>query len=172
MEYQVTELINTILEWPLIIQGALGSGLFWLVLVIGQRISALSGKVISQRSTENEINYLRDLRDKYVGLKAHHENNVQVANYIATGIIYKSLRSLFKGLIWLALGLSFGSIIPVLGVVGFVGCLYHMFKGLAVVQEVDKSIPPADRIREIDEKLEQLEPNKSSNSDGVNAAGS
>ena len=157
----MSELITSILEWPLIIQGALGSSLFWLVLLIGQKLTNVSGQIISQRSVDNEIRFLKNQRDKYVGLKAHHNKNVQVANYIATGFIYKSLRSLFKGLIWLALGLSFGSIIPVLGVVGFIGCLYHMFKGLAVVQEVDKSIPPADRIKEIDEKLEKLEPNKS-----------
>lgn len=160
MEIQVSELINSILTWPLIVQGALGSGLFWLVLLVGQKLTTLSGQIISRRSVDNEINYLKNLRDKYIGLKAHHNKNIQVANYIATGFIYKSLRSLFKGLIWLALGLIFGSIIPVLGVVGFIGCLYHMFKGLAMVQEVDKSIPPAERIKEIDERLEQLEPNK------------
>ncbi|MFT5266222.1 MAG: hypothetical protein ACI8YQ_004986 [Polaribacter sp.] len=160
MEYQVNELVNTILEWPLIIQGALGSGLFWLVLLLGQKLSSLSNRVIAQRSTDNEIIYLRNLRDKYIGLKAHQNKNTQVANYIATGFIYKSLRSLFKGLIWLALGLSFGLLIPVLGVVGFVGCLYHMFKGLTVVQEIDKGISPSDKISEIDQRLNELEPNE------------
>jgi hypothetical protein len=33
----MTELIDTILKWPIIVQGALGSGLFWLVLFMGQK---------------------------------------------------------------------------------------------------------------------------------------
>jgi hypothetical protein len=32
------EIVNKILEWPVIVQGALGSLLFWLVLTLGQRI--------------------------------------------------------------------------------------------------------------------------------------
>jgi hypothetical protein len=172
MESQVNEVINTILAWPLIIQGALGSGLFWLVLLLGQKLTSIFSQVISQRSVSNEIEYLKTQRDKYIGLKAHYDKNIQAANYIATGFIYKSLRSLFMGLIWLALGLSFGSIIPVLGVVGFFGCFYYMLKGLAVVQKVDKSTSPKDKIKEIDQRLQELEPKKSSNADGKIAAGS
>ena len=31
------EIIKTITDWPVIVQGALGSALFWLVFEIGQR---------------------------------------------------------------------------------------------------------------------------------------
>lgn len=166
----MSDIIKSILAWPLIVQGALGSGLFWLVLLIGQKATALSGRVISQRSIGNQINHLKNQRDKYIGLKAHRNKNIQAANYIATGFIYKSLRSLFTGLIWLSLGLIFGSVIPVLGMVGFIGCIYHMFNGLALVQEVDKSISPAEKIRQIDEQLEKLEPKKQNQSAASEAA--
>lgn len=168
----MSDIVNTILEWPLIIQGSLGSGLFWLVLLLGQKITSLSSRIISQRSTKNEIRYLKILRDKYIGLKAHQDKNVQFSNYVITGSIYKSLRSLYSGLIWLALGLCFGSVIPVLGVVGFVGCLYHMFRGLSIVQAIDSSASPSEKIAEINKRISDLESNKSSNSDSENAAGS
>ncbi|WP_444930958.1 hypothetical protein ACJJIF_04015 [Microbulbifer sp. SSSA002] len=168
----MSDILTIIIEWPLIIQGALGSGLFWLVLLLGQKITFLSSRIISQRSEKNEIHYLKTLRDKYIGLKAHQDKNIPFANYVITGSIYKSLRSLYKGLIWLALGLCFGSVIPVLGVVGFMGCIYHMFKGLSVVQAIDTSASPSEKIAEINERISELEPNKSSNTDGENAAGS
>ncbi len=64
------------------------------------------------------------------------------------------------GFIWLALGLCFGSVIPVLGIVGFVGCLYHMFKGLSVVQAIDTGASPSEKITEIDKRISELKPNK------------
>jgi hypothetical protein len=43
------ELIDAIKAWPIIIQGALGSALFWLVLVVGQKITnALSIRFSTQ----------------------------------------------------------------------------------------------------------------------------
>ncbi|GAW97997.1 hypothetical protein MTCD1_03655 [Colwellia marinimaniae] len=41
MECYVSDIVNAVLEWPLIIQGALGSGLFWLLLLLGQKITYL-----------------------------------------------------------------------------------------------------------------------------------
>ncbi len=50
--------------------------------------------------------------------------------------------------------------LPVLGIVGFAGCLYYMFKGLATVQEDDKSSTPTEKIDEIDRRLKEIELNK------------
>jgi hypothetical protein len=32
------EVVNEILKWPIIIQGALGSLLFWIIFVLGQKL--------------------------------------------------------------------------------------------------------------------------------------
>jgi hypothetical protein len=36
------QVVEIILAWPAIVQGALGSGLFWLILLLGQKSSSVS----------------------------------------------------------------------------------------------------------------------------------
>lgn len=168
----MSNFINIITEWPLIVQGALGSGLFWLVLLVGQKASAYFSKKLSTYSVARREHYLNREWQKFTGLQAHYDGNKELASSFMVGLIYQSLRSIFTGLIWLALGLTFNSVIPVLGVVGFIGCIYYMFEGLSAVQRVSKENTPAENLVEIEAELKKIQLNKSSKKDAVTGASS
>ena len=48
----MTESINLVKAWPVIIQGALGSALFWILLVVAQRAFNFTSEYFSKRSKE------------------------------------------------------------------------------------------------------------------------
>ena len=160
------ELVKIVSDWPLIIQGALGSGLFWLILLIGQKVSAKLANAFSSYSSKAKEEQLNIQWQKYAGLKAHYDGDKQLSTNFQVGLLYQASRSFFTGLIWFALGLIFNSFIPILGIVGYLGFIFYLFKSLGCVQRIDKSLAPEEKLTEISEQLKKIQLNKQRQSDG------
>lgn len=71
-------------------------------------------------------------------------------------LIYRSSRDLYKGLMWLALGLSIQSLFDVSGIIGFAGCIYYLLKAYSVVAPVDQTEDWEQRLEEINNELSKL----------------
>lgn len=131
----MNDLINVIKDWPALVQGALGSGIFWLVLYIGQKFTSLISDKAQLHSTKKNKKYLYNeiLRHKAV----RDGNEFQSGAFYSSVLWFRASRNVINGLIWLTLGLIFGSIIGVFGIVGYLGCLYYLFTALNIVKPVN-----------------------------------
>ena len=81
------EIINAITEWPVIIQGALGSALFWLIIETGQRTTRkFSAKLGEDHRTAN-----------WFSLAAHEAppgNTRETARFFVFTVLYITLLKL------------------------------------------------------------------------------
>jgi hypothetical protein len=119
-------------NWPALLQGVIGSALFWLLLTLGQRVSEwLTGRY-SRYS--QEVKLARTV-DATLRLRARQGGwNLMVSAPPATVLLFRASRPLIKALMWLSLGLLFQTVIGILGVIGFIGALYYLFQAYAVVR--------------------------------------
>ena len=147
------ELVAVIKAWPVIVQGALGSALFWLILLAGQRAAGSISKKYSKVSKRTRTDWLINEKAKCFAKmsKSHTEFST-----FATIMLYRASRHLVKALMWLALGLLAESVVVQLGIIGFMGCIYYLFKAYAVVAPVNDESYNEDRLREIDAELKRL----------------
>lgn len=149
----VEQVIRQVLEWPVIVQGALGSGLFCVIFYLGQKLSAFTSTKLSSLSRTRKISALREDSIKYqITLPGNNDRAAQVSI-----LIYLAMRRITRGLIWLALGLAFQTIIPVFGLVGYLGALYYLFIGLRTFRPIDTSLDKNKRIQEIKKEIEALD---------------
>jgi len=140
-------------DLPVIVQGALGSALFALALFGGQRLSTLLGRRFAKSSRERRKTYLIEQQLKYHVLKS---KEYSAKGAFVSLLVYRASRSFFKAIIWLTLGLAFGTIIDVLGLVGYCGCLYYLFASLNTVTGPE-TVPDVDaKLQEIKTELEAL----------------
>lgn len=118
-------------DLPVVTQGALGSGLFAFALWFGQRLVAYASERYARSSIDRRKIYLTNEISK---LHIQVTNDYSQRSAYLGLLIYRALRSLFKALIWITLGLLFQSFEPILGVVGYLGAMYHFFNGLNIVR--------------------------------------
>lgn len=137
------QLVAAITDLPVIAQGAMGSALFAFTLHFGQRLFTLVSSKYAQSSKQRRRRYLIEQQIKYNMLRA---TDPAVRSALVSLLIYRACRSLFKGLIWLTLGIAVG----VFGFVGYVGCLYYFFQGLNTVTR-------AESVDDVDKKLQEIE---------------
>lgn len=146
-------IISGILEWPVIVQGALGSGLFWIILYCGQKLVTLVSEKFSKISRQSKISALREDTIKYqITLPENSDRSAQIAI-----LLYLALRRITKGLIWMTLGFSFQSVIPVFGLVGYLGALYYLFIALRTFRPIDAGVDKGKRIEELKSEIAELE---------------
>ncbi len=147
------KLIAAIQDWPILIQGAIGSALFWVLLALGQKLMTfLSAKFssLSKRRKKSEL-YTQLLRFRALTTSPH-----DLGGHYASILLYRASRSVVKALIWLAFGLIFYSVINALGIVGFIGCLYYLFAAYNVVRPLDYDGNITEKIKEIEQQLEKI----------------
>lgn len=149
----MNELIEAIKAWPIIIQGALGSALFWLILVIGQRLTDTLAKKYSHHSREARLSWLTN---EHAKLKAATSSTDQEFATYATVLLYRASRKLFSALMWLAMGLIFQSIFMPAGIVGFLGCVYYLFQGGQIIGVLKPQVEANDQIEAIFKELTEL----------------
>lgn len=149
----MNEVVQEILKWPVIVQGALGSGVFWVILFLGQKIVLFLSGRLSRYSTKKRIGSLRIESLKY---KITLNNQPHRASFIGI-LLYKAVGRTTLGLVWLTLGLAFQSIIPVFGLIGFVGALYHFFNAWQIFRPLDTEVDREGRINEIAQEISELE---------------
>lgn len=146
-------LINTIKDWPVIVQGALGSGLFWLILLAGNKLQSALSEKYSALSTKSRINWLRNEKCKHGAVLS---KDLSEKNFWTTVLIYRASRHVIRALMWLSMGLIFQSFFMLIGIVGFIGAFHYLFKAYDVVSPVYKDSFTVDSLKEIQEELAKL----------------
>lgn len=147
------KLLASIQDWPVIIQGALGSALFALTLFLGQKIAAYFIDTVRAHSKQARISQLKEQLIRFRALKA--KDNAE-RTYYASIIWLRASRQVVKGFIWLTLGLLSDSILGVLDVVGFMGAIYYFFIALNIVKGISYDGDVTKKIQEIHEEMNRL----------------
>ena len=148
------ELSDAIKAWPVIVQGALGSALFWIVLLTGQKLAMYAAGRYSHISKKARIAWLINEQAKCLAsLTNSHE---EFATY-AVIILYRTSRHVIKAIMWLVLGLISQSFLTELGVIGFIGTLYYLFKAYGVVAPINQDQYTQERLDQINVERERLE---------------
>jgi hypothetical protein len=117
------DFIKTISDWPVIVQGALGSALFWLVLELGQRVTRrLAAKVGHDRKTAN-----------WFSLAAHISPAGPGRDTARFFTLYGAIHYGLKGAIVTALSAALGGLLDVFASVGYLMAVYFFFRALSYV---------------------------------------
>lgn len=146
-------IIKAVTDWPVLIQGAIGSAIFWLFLLLGQKAVSVATSKYSSKSKARRRSFLWEQRLKYA-YKLAKDNNTRAA--IFSGLLYRSARNTLRGCIWLTLGLFASTLLPVFGAVGFIGALFYFFEALNTVTAVPETDSIEAKIKEITEELKTL----------------
>ena len=131
----MSEFIKVFNEWPVIIQGALGSGLFWLILLIGQYAVTTLSNSYSKHSSKSRKSWLISNRAKLMAVTTSEK---QDKSYYLALIKYRASREFYKAVMWVVLGLIANVMFNPMGVIGFVGALYYLFKASDIVSPIYK----------------------------------
>lgn len=141
----MSEIISAIKDWPVIVQGAIGSGLFWIILLLCQKTADYLSRKYSQHS-----NYSREswLINRHTMIQLVLSESLEEKGSYASILLYRSSRYLFKAIMWLALGLVLQIFYTLAALIGFIGCLYYLFKGYYVVGGANQSNDELEKERE------------------------
>lgn len=116
------DIIKTVTDWPVIVQGALGSALFWAVLEVGQRIAKkTASRVTSDRWAANTF--------ALVALEAEGE----FATFSRFLCVYATLHYLAKAAVVTVLSFAISPAVDVFASVGYLIAIYFLFRALAFV---------------------------------------
>jgi hypothetical protein len=120
------EFINKILEWPVIIQGILGSFLFWMIFTIGQWIGKLSINKIKQ---DNELGgfWGRTARDDF------YKGNFNLSNFSFFICLYGSIHYFLKFVLVVFISYIISDFVPVFAFVGHILGFYFIFRAISYV---------------------------------------
>ncbi len=154
METLLSELIEIVKEWPVIIQGAMGSALFWLVLLLAQKFFELSSKYFSRRSKEQRISWLvsRDAKHEAFGGADDYAQSA----YATSTLIYRSLRPVYRGFLWLGLGLVVYPFTDIGLAIGGIGLIYYFLKAYEVVSPLNIEENTPEEWQKVEEELVEL----------------
>lgn len=145
------DIVKKILEWPAIVQGALGAALFWLVLLIGQKLVDIFTKGATAFSSKWKTH---SLSREYVARRYFVE--LEDGAYGFSLCIYQCLQYVIRGIILLLLGYISSSFIPIFGWVGFVGGLYFLLRGAWWVTSFEDKLTRLqhwERVAELEVKM-------------------
>lgn len=148
------ELIDAVKAWPVIVQGALGSALFWLVLLIGQSLTTMISAGYSNHSKQARLSWLISEQAKCRAMTS--SSDAEFAAF-ATILVYRASRQLLKSFMWLAMGLVFQSLFMPAGTIGFLGCLYYLFKAAEVVAPLGEEKDPSAELAKIVKEIAELQ---------------
>lgn len=147
------DIIDKILEWPVIIQGILGSFLFWLIFTISQKIIHISTKKIKE-DKELGSAWGRFARDDF------YEGNFKSSTYSFFICIYGALHYFLKFVIVVFISEIVKDFIPVFAYVGYMLAFYFIFRSISYVthfsvyEKQDKKSGKKHPSREFEEEEE------------------
>ncbi len=135
------DIIKTILDWPIIVQGALGSFLFWLIFFL---ISKIKGFTLKRISKDKDLGYffIQDARKSFI------LGDYNGSNYSFFVAIYAALHYFLKFVFAAFIGFIIQQIIPVIGYVGYLVGLYFLYKAFSYMPHFDT----LDKMEEREEK--------------------
>lgn len=149
----MSEFIDIINDWPGIVQGALGSALFWLFLAIAPKSLFFVFGKFSHKSLKLRKRKLKMDLIKYEAISSDITSD---QTYALTGLTYTCLRELISAFLWLTLGLISMTFIPLLGVVGFSGALYYFLLAQRITSTIDTDIDSSEVMESINKELEAI----------------
>lgn len=158
-------MIDKIFDLPVIIQGALGSFLFWLAYVVSQRAinsaSNLIGNYSKSINKENALFEMSHLLQDVIPVDSAVGNKMHLLS------IQAALYKFIKGVIFLTFGLISSEFIGLVSVIGYVIAVYYFFRALKAgyIQMYSSGITKEEKKRRIDElaAILELEHNETSN---------
>jgi len=138
-------IIKTITDWPIIIQGALGSALFWVILTLGQRVA----RRIFEKVEEDRV------ASTWFALAAH-EATGEIGERSRFICIYAAIHYLLKALIVAVISFSLSDVINVFAVVGYFISAAFLFRALTWVPHTKSLGPTKARKLKFDEHTNLL----------------
>jgi hypothetical protein len=124
----MTKLWETITEWPVIVQGALGSALFWVVLELLRRFIAEVQRGVKSQTRRVKVDAL--LREYiYKKYTSHDGLAYYPQGYFLT--FSRVLMFFLVGMVFFAIALLAGGMTPLFGSIGLVGAIYFFSKALS-----------------------------------------
>lgn len=136
------EILKIVTDWPVIVQGALGSALFWAILDVGQRIvRRIASRLGSDKETAN-----------WFALAAH-EASGEMGNKARFFCIYGAMHYVLKGLIVTVLSWAVSPLLDVFAAAGYLIAAYFYFRALAFVPHTASLGPIPERSRRFNESL-------------------
>lgn len=119
----ISDLIKTITDWPVIVQGALGSALFWLVLELGQRITRhLIERFSSDKETATSF-----------AIFAHEAPNDSIRSKAYFTCLYGAAHYSLKAALVVVVAQLLSEVLPIFSLAGFLVAGYFLFRALSFV---------------------------------------
>ena len=124
----MTKLWDAITQWPVIIQGALGSAVFWLILeVIRHIIGQVQQRIKAQTNRAKRDVLTREyIYKKYT---SHDGLAYYPQGYFLT--FSRVLKFFLIGMMFFAIALFAGGITPLFLSIGLIGAIYYFSKALS-----------------------------------------
>ena len=149
----MNELLEAMKAWPVLVQGTVSSAIFWLVLLVGQKITSMAVAAYSKRSRVARRSYVVSRLYKF---RAFNEKDAATASFYVSAVLFRASRPAIRALMWLVAGLMLNSVISHLGIVAFAACLYFLFKAYSVVAPYSMEMDHAAEIRALEQELAAL----------------
>ncbi|MBK1685726.1 hypothetical protein [Rhodoferax fermentans] len=139
------DIVKTITDWPVIVQGALGSALFWAILEIGQRgVRKFAARLGSDKKTAN-----------WFALAAH-ETSGEVGAQARFFCLYGAMHYVLKGLVVTVLSWAVSPLLDIFAAVGYLIATYFFFRALAFVPHTASLGPIAERRQRFKESIAEM----------------
>ena len=136
------DIVKSVTDWPVIVQGALGSALFWAILEIGQRgIRRIASRLGDDKETAN-----------WFALAAH-ELSGEPGAHVRFICLYGAIHYFLKGLIVTVLSWAVLPLLDVFAVAGYVIAAYFFFRALAFVPHTSSLGSGPERRRRFEESI-------------------
>ncbi|WP_367989531.1 hypothetical protein AB2S62_20070 [Vibrio sp. NTOU-M3] len=146
----MNEMIDILKEWPTLIQGAIGSAIFWLFLLVAQKLVSSGSKILSTKSREQRESWLISRAAKLRAFSGTQDK--AGAQFALSSLKYRALRPVYKGFTWLSLGLAAYPLFELGLTVGALGAVYFFLKAYEVVSPIQSD----DNGQEFDNVLDEL----------------
>ena len=117
-------IIEQILQWPVIIQGAIGSALFTFVLYLGQKLTNWGGKKLGSD---------KDVANFFAKAFVASEMGSDLQIYAFHNSIYGCVHYFIKASLVLTLSMLLGLVIPLFEYIGYLMAVYFLFRSLSYV---------------------------------------
>ena len=146
-------IIDEILKLSPIIQGALGSALFALILwALKITFGFLHKKTISF----NQNNLLNKYQSDLIRYTALESGDVNSNTLAMVGLLYFAFSDFIKAIISLCVGVLFSSIFPMFKEISFLFALYFLYLALDSVKVAKSEKTYAENIEELKAKIDAL----------------
>lgn len=147
-------IFDVINGWHVVVQGALGSGLFWIFLkLMGYFYSSASNKFLAHSDNKRKSWILTES----IKYKIHLTKDNTESSMYFLALTYKAVARIIRAFMWLSMGLIFQSFFAPLGVVGFIGCLHYLFRAYECVSPTKEGCDPEAELEKLESEKKQLE---------------